>query len=88
MKPFLVLLLLALLVPPTAHAQDRHAAERRIEFPDIPGYQTLKCDLHLHTVFSDGSVWPQRRGLFVAQGLKNEKLRRSDLSERLSLGFS
>ena len=30
----------------------------KINFPDIPGYQTLKCDLHIHTVFSDGSVWP------------------------------
>ena len=30
-------------------------------FPDIPGYQTLKCDFHIHTVFSDGSVWPDIR---------------------------
>ncbi|HEX7072131.1 MAG TPA: Sb-PDE family phosphodiesterase, partial [Rhodothermales bacterium] len=29
--------------------------------PDIPGYQTLTMDLHLHTVFSDGSVWPSIR---------------------------
>lgn len=28
---------------------------------DIPGYQTLKGDFHLHTVFSDGSVWPTVR---------------------------
>lgn len=34
---------------------------RAIEFPDIPGYQTLKCDFHIHTVFSDGSVWPNIR---------------------------
>ncbi len=34
---------------------------RAIEFPDIPGYVTLKCDLHMHTVFSDGSVWPDIR---------------------------
>ncbi len=34
---------------------------RTIEFPDIPGYKTLKCDLHMHTVFSDGSVWPNIR---------------------------
>ena len=32
-----------------------------IEFPDVPGYLTLKCDLHMHTVFSDGSVWPNIR---------------------------
>lgn len=35
--------------------------DRKIEFPDIPGYKTLKCDLHQHTVFSDGSVWPNIR---------------------------
>ena len=35
--------------------------ERSIEFPDIPGYLTLKCDLHMHTVFSDGSVWSNIR---------------------------
>jgi hypothetical protein len=34
---------------------------RPVHLPDIPGYQTLKCDLHIHTVFSDGSVWPDVR---------------------------
>ena len=34
---------------------------RAIEFPDLPGYKTLVCDLHMHTVFSDGSVWPNIR---------------------------
>ncbi len=29
--------------------------------PDLPGYHTLKCDFHMHTVFSDGSVWPAIR---------------------------
>jgi len=24
--------------------------------PDLPGYKTLKCDVHMHTVFSDGQV--------------------------------
>ena len=32
-----------------------------IVFPDIPGYVTLKCDFHMHTVFSDGNVWPTVR---------------------------
>jgi 3',5'-nucleoside bisphosphate phosphatase len=32
-----------------------------INIPDIPGYQTLKCDFHMHTVFSDGTVWPTVR---------------------------
>jgi len=34
---------------------------REIQFPDLPGYQTVKCDLHEHTVFSDGDVWPPVR---------------------------
>ncbi|MBM4104093.1 MAG: histidinol-phosphatase [Planctomycetes bacterium] len=32
-----------------------------IAFPDIAGYTTLKCDFHMHTVFSDGKVWPDVR---------------------------
>jgi len=38
-----------------------HAIGRKLRFPDINGYKTLKCDLHQHTVFSDGSVWPDIR---------------------------
>ncbi|MCX6327116.1 MAG: Sb-PDE family phosphodiesterase [Bacteroidia bacterium] len=34
---------------------------RIVNLPDIPGYVTLKCDFHLHTVFSDGNVWPTVR---------------------------
>jgi hypothetical protein len=37
------------------------AQQRRITFPDVEGYLTLKCDFHQHTVFSDGSVWPDIR---------------------------
>ena len=29
--------------------------------PDLPGYKTLKCDFRMHTVFSDGQVWPTVR---------------------------
>jgi len=36
-------------------------AQRNVEIPDIPGYRTLKCDFHVHTVFSDGLVWPTVR---------------------------
>ena len=36
-------------------------ARNEIKIPDIPGYMTLKCDFHMHTVFSDGSVWPTVR---------------------------
>ncbi len=33
----------------------------KIQLPDIPGYLTLKCDFHMHTIFSDGVVWPTVR---------------------------
>jgi len=32
-----------------------------INIPDIPGYYTLTFDPHMHTVFSDGRVWPTIR---------------------------
>lgn len=45
-----------------ASAQYTHTGiDRKISFPDIKGYKTLSCDLHTHTVFSDGSVWPSIR---------------------------
>ena len=35
--------------------------KRKIDFPNIKGYYTLATDFHQHTVFSDGSVWPNIR---------------------------
>jgi 3',5'-nucleoside bisphosphate phosphatase len=32
-----------------------------IRIPTIPGYEILKYDPHMHTVFSDGLVWPTVR---------------------------
>lgn len=34
---------------------------QEVRIPDIMGYRTLKCDFHMHTVFSDGNVWPTVR---------------------------
>ena len=31
-------------------------ARTPVRLPDLPGYRTLKCDFHIHTVFSDGLV--------------------------------
>lgn len=45
----------ALIVLARADAQE---GRRRLPVPDIPGYVTLKADFHLHSVFSDGEVWP------------------------------
>jgi hypothetical protein len=37
------------------------AQKKIVNLPDLPGYVTLKCDFHMHTVFSDGNVWPLNR---------------------------
>src|SRR5690606_26012298 len=36
---------------------------KRVELhiPQVNGSQVLKCDFHMHTVFTDGHVWPQVR---------------------------
>ena len=47
-----------------AHEQAETSAvlnERIIMFPDTVNYQTLAVDLHTHSVFSDGHVWPNIR---------------------------
>jgi len=33
----------------------------KIDIPNLEGFVTLKCDFHIHTVFSDGTVWPTVR---------------------------
>ena len=43
---------------PNINAQDYRY---NIRIPDIEGYKTLKGDFHVHTVFSDGKVWPDQR---------------------------
>jgi hypothetical protein len=39
----------------------REESRKIIHMPDILGYKTLKCDFHMHTIFSDGAVWPTVR---------------------------
>ena len=53
----LILIILGFLVYSMGIAQERGT----IKIPDIPGYKTLKGDFHMHTVFSDGQVWPTVR---------------------------
>lgn len=60
MKALLCAVLLGLFATHSlAHEAPRH--RKAIALPDIPGYVTLKCDFHIHTVFSDGMVWPTVR---------------------------
>lgn len=39
----------------------RKLYRKEVRIPDIPGYKTLKGDFHMHTIFSDGDVWPTVR---------------------------
>ncbi|MCL2598263.1 MAG: Sb-PDE family phosphodiesterase [Paludibacter sp.] len=57
MKLTKLLPLIAILAAGAGQAQ----VQNRIEIPDINGYKTLQCDFHIHTVFSDGLVWPTVR---------------------------
>ena len=61
-------------ISPAMHIEDEHGNDLyevsgldrlftrdEIFIPDFGGWITLKCDLHTHTVFSDGLVWPDQR---------------------------
>ncbi|MDR2585418.1 MAG: CehA/McbA family metallohydrolase [Prevotellaceae bacterium] len=56
MKHLLSLILAVWLTQPLA-AQVRG----EVQIPNLNGFVTLKCDFHIHTVFSDGNVWPTVR---------------------------
>ena len=43
--------------------------EREIQFPDTAEHMTLVVDLHTHSVFSDGHVWPRTLSKAVGGGL-------------------
>ena len=53
----LTYLFLLLLMSASASAN----TPNKIVIPNIEGYRTLKGDFHVHTMFSDGTVWPTAR---------------------------
>jgi hypothetical protein len=53
--------LLILIIVLVLNVQSQALVRREINIPDISGYKTLKCDFHIHTVFSNGLVWPTIR---------------------------
>jgi len=59
--------------------QHSHSGASALSYPNIKGYITLKTDLHMHSVFSDGSVWPTIR---VQEALR-ENLDAISLTEHL-----
>jgi predicted metal-dependent phosphoesterase TrpH len=58
LQPLLVVLLFSFVLNAQEHS---HKSLGAIVYPNVPGYKTLKTDLHQHTVFSDGNVWPTIR---------------------------
>ncbi len=58
---FWIPILLLLSIRPAFAQTHSHSSSTPVSFPDIPGYLSLTTDLHQHTVFSDGSVWPDIR---------------------------
>jgi 3',5'-nucleoside bisphosphate phosphatase len=61
MKQLLIVVFACFSATVFSQADHSHRLPRAMKFPDIAGYKTLKCDFHQHTVFSDGSVWPDIR---------------------------
>lgn len=68
-----VTLLAGILISAMAQSHGRAATVsndvRAIEFPDTASYRTLVVDLHTHSVFSDGHVWPKIR---VEEALRDQ----------------
>ena len=80
MRTYTFCLILALGVTISNWSQDhQHATGHALNYPNIPGFITLKTDLHQHTVFSDGEVWPSIR---VMEALR-ENLDAISLTEHL-----
>jgi hypothetical protein len=50
-------------IPGLMRFDEQRSQQKRnvISIPDVKEYKVLKCDFHMHTVFSDGTVWPNIR---------------------------
>ena len=57
----LILFVVAILTVFSISGATAALTPNKIVIPDIEGYKTLKGDFHVHTVFSDASVWPTTR---------------------------
>lgn len=51
----------ALIAGISAPGFGQERARDLVRIPDVLGYKALKCDFHIHTVYSDGNVWPSVR---------------------------
>lgn len=57
---FLSVFTLFIFISITGYSQGIQINELRLP-KEINGFQVLKCDFHMHTIFSDGIVWPTVR---------------------------
>lgn len=55
-KSLSILLILLAVLPVFSQVK-----KNSLKLPTIPNFELLKCDFHMHTVFSDGMVWPTVR---------------------------
>jgi len=60
LKKLFFSLILLFIVYSASYAQEIRCSSLRLP-ENILGYKPLKCDFHLHTIFSDGLVWPSVR---------------------------
>lgn len=56
-KSMLFIFVISLFAPSILNSQIR----KNIDIPDIKGYKTMVGDFHIHTLYSDGYVWPTIR---------------------------
>ena len=61
MKNLVYSLVLVFSISTSTAQSHSHLSNKAFTYPNIEGYVTLKADLHMHTVFSDGNVWPTIR---------------------------
>lgn len=77
-KFFIAIVMFVNVISLTAQTHS-HAGAQPLTYPNIDGYVSLKTDLHMHSVFSDGNVWPTIR---VQEALR-ENLDAISLTEHL-----
>lgn len=79
MKKFFLIFVSIISITTSLYGQAHSHGAKPISYPNIEGHITLKTDLHQHTVFSDGHVWPNIR---VMEALR-ENLDAISLTEHL-----
>ncbi len=61
MKTIKISLIILLSALYASIAYPQNPTKYKVTLPDVGNYKVLKCEFHIHTVFSDGKVWPTER---------------------------